>query len=299
MVLDIKTLIVANAVLAVFMAFALLFYRSNYKTYSGFGFWLASIFSMAFVYVSILLRAAIPELLGILLTNSALILAVVLRLDGTVRFVHSKKISKGNYFLPVLILPAVGYFYLIRNEIATRNLFSASLLIIICCIIAFKLYCNRKQGNKHLYLAGSALFVINSLLIFGRAIFWYLNPQESILIAGYMHQIFFLLVSVFEVGTGIFFFMMNNQRLEEELLKVGNNLKESVVELEKALTEVKTLSGIIPICMHCKEIRDDQGYWNKLEKFIAERSDAKFSHGICDKCMDKFYPEENMLQPEQ
>ncbi|GEM_PF-1996903 len=63
-------------------------------------------------------------------------------------------------------------------------------------------------------------------------------------------------------------------------------------ELQKSLEEVKTLEGIIPICMHCKGIRDDKGAWNKLEKFITEHSDAQFSHGICDECLKKYYPEE-------
>ena len=44
--------------------------------------------------------------------------------------------------------------------------------------------------------------------------------------------------------------------------------------------------------MHCKGIRDDKGAWNKLEKFITEHSDAQFSHGICEKCLEKYYPEE-------
>lgn len=53
---------------------------------------------------------------------------------------------------------------------------------------------------------------------------------------------------------------------------------------------IKTLEGIIPICMHCKEIRDEKGEWNRLEHFITERSDARFSHGICPKCMAIHYP---------
>ncbi|MBF0243184.1 MAG: PAS domain-containing protein [Desulfamplus sp.] len=59
----------------------------------------------------------------------------------------------------------------------------------------------------------------------------------------------------------------------------------------KAEEELHALRGIIPICMHCKEIRDDKGYWNKLEKFITEHSEAQFSHGICPDCMKKFYSE--------
>ena len=63
-----------------------------------------------------------------------------------------------------------------------------------------------------------------------------------------------------------------------------------IVELKDALNKVRTLEGIIPICMHCKEIRDDKGSWNKLEKYISEHSEAQFSHGICEKCLEIYYP---------
>ena len=62
-----------------------------------------------------------------------------------------------------------------------------------------------------------------------------------------------------------------------------------LTDKKKAEEEIKTLRGIIPICMHCKEIRDDKGYWNQLEKYISEHSYAAFSHGICDKCLEKIY----------
>jgi PAS domain S-box-containing protein len=61
-------------------------------------------------------------------------------------------------------------------------------------------------------------------------------------------------------------------------------------ELQVALSKVKMLSGLIPICASCKKIRDDSGYWNQIESFIRDRSEAEFSHGICPDCMRKFYP---------
>lgn len=70
------------------------------------------------------------------------------------------------------------------------------------------------------------------------------------------------------------------------------------VEAQQALKlkleeELLTLKGIIPICMHCKKIRDVKGAWNQLEKYISEHSEAQFSHGICDKCLKENYPEDN------
>lgn len=58
-------------------------------------------------------------------------------------------------------------------------------------------------------------------------------------------------------------------------------------ELAKALTEVKRLQGILPICSSCKKIRDDNGYWKQLEAYISEHSEALFSHGLCPACAEK------------
>lgn len=73
---------------------------------------------------------------------------------------------------------------------------------------------------------------------------------------------------------------------------IVQGLRDTVAKLEKALGEVKTLRGILPICSYCKKIRDDDGYWNQVEIYIHERSDAKFSHGICPSCIKEHFPEE-------
>ena len=66
---------------------------------------------------------------------------------------------------------------------------------------------------------------------------------------------------------------------------------ETVSELKKALAEVKTLSGMLPICANCKKIRDDKDYWNRIEIYIGKHSEAEFSHGICPECTKELYPE--------
>ncbi|MCD4755694.1 MAG: hypothetical protein K8R75_07815, partial [Deltaproteobacteria bacterium] len=62
-------------------------------------------------------------------------------------------------------------------------------------------------------------------------------------------------------------------------------------ELTKAIAEVKQLSGFLPICASCKKIRDDKGYWNQIESYISQHSEAEFSHSICPECAKKLYPE--------
>jgi CheY-like chemotaxis protein len=73
--------------------------------------------------------------------------------------------------------------------------------------------------------------------------------------------------------------------------KQSAELTKKVEALKKAMEEIKALQGIIPICVHCKKIRDDQGYWESVEKYIESHTDVGFSHGICPDCLTKFFPE--------
>ncbi len=65
-------------------------------------------------------------------------------------------------------------------------------------------------------------------------------------------------------------------------------LAERVREVEDALSRVKQLQGLLPICSYCKKIRDDQNYWHQVESYVSNHTDARFSHGICPECTDKF-----------
>ncbi len=76
------------------------------------------------------------------------------------------------------------------------------------------------------------------------------------------------------------------------VLKSERLLLDKKNKLQKALDEIKTLRGIIQICAHCKQIRDDEGLWNQMEEYIHAHSEAAFSHGICPSCVKKYYPEE-------
>ncbi len=72
----------------------------------------------------------------------------------------------------------------------------------------------------------------------------------------------------------------------QRILSLQTRLSDRVIELEEALTNVKQLQGLLPICSYCKKIRDDQNYWQKVEYYIADHSEIRFSHGICPDCME-------------
>jgi len=76
----------------------------------------------------------------------------------------------------------------------------------------------------------------------------------------------------------------------EERKRAQEEKDAVIVELQNALAQVKTLSGLIPICASCKKIRDDQGFWKQIESYVHDHSDAEFSHGICPDCAAELYP---------
>lgn len=79
---------------------------------------------------------------------------------------------------------------------------------------------------------------------------------------------------------------------EQELKKIAASEREQLIsQLQEALEKVKLLSGIIPICSSCKQIRDDKGYWHQVETYIKTHSEAEFSHSICPDCATRLYPE--------
>jgi CheY-like chemotaxis protein len=84
---------------------------------------------------------------------------------------------------------------------------------------------------------------------------------------------------------------LRREELETMVQQRTQELSRTVTELEEALRNVKTLSGLIPICASCKKIRDDQGFWNRVEAYISERTTARFTHGICPGCIKTLYPE--------
>ncbi|MDY0131660.1 MAG: nuclear transport factor 2 family protein [Desulforegulaceae bacterium] len=83
------------------------------------------------------------------------------------------------------------------------------------------------------------------------------------------------------------------QRLVDEQTKTLKNANE---KLEKAIKEIKTLRGILPICSHCKKIRSDDQSWHLMEAYISQHSEAEFSHSICPDCAKKHYPDYDLYK---
>ena len=81
---------------------------------------------------------------------------------------------------------------------------------------------------------------------------------------------------------GFYYGILKFKKLERE---------ELIANLQKALADVKTLSGMLPICAWCKKVRNDEGYWQKIEAYMKSHLDLDFTHGICNDCAKKEYPD--------
>ena len=85
------------------------------------------------------------------------------------------------------------------------------------------------------------------------------------------------------------------EELEQKIALLEAQAREQLLKerekVQKAIEEIKQLSGLLPICSSCKKIRDDKGYWNQIESYISAHSEAQFSHSICPDCARTIYPE--------
>ena len=91
----------------------------------------------------------------------------------------------------------------------------------------------------------------------------------------------------------LFSFMFEKKQKDLFLYKKIQEYKE---ELEQKETEINKLSEMLPLCSNCKRIRDDEGYWNEIEEYIEKHADIKFTHGLCNECISKLYPEIDQKQ---
>jgi hypothetical protein len=158
-------------------------------------------------------------------------------------------------------------------------------LILVCSL--FILFKKRDEFDERIFkfLAMSITLTVFSELSFT---FYVSVYGLSNLIGHYFKIIAFFLIYKSVIETGLvkpYSLLFRNLKRSEEAVRVERN------KLQSALDQVRTLSGLLPICSHCKRIRDDKGYWKQIEAYIHDHSEAEFSHGICPDCLKKYYPQ--------
>lgn len=140
-------------------------------------------------------------------------------------------------------------------------------------------YFGKREGMIWiLFFIGGISAVFLTLSIFNRNNFYYFNISR-----------FYITISIVILTS---YGIESARHTYSKMLNEKNKaLFEENLRLELALKEIKTLSGLIPICASCKKIRNDQGYWQQVETYFKEHSKAKFSHSVCPDCVKILYPE--------
>ncbi len=139
------------------------------------------------------------------------------------------------------------------------------------------------QGRRDGLISVGFVFLLLSLFLFLPGL---VHAHDYGMKTGLRFYLSFLFVAV--IGYGL---ESSRYRFSDMLRREHEELLDEKANLEKALKQIKTLRGLLPMCASCKKIRDDSGYWKQIESYIHEHSDAKFSHGICPDCAKELYPD--------
>ena len=139
-----------------------------------------------------------------------------------------------------------------------------------------------------------SVFAICFVMLVGMTIYEYLKQLIFPTITIWQSHIITILFCTVCATVAAFFILRKHVALTQALIEertqadhLQKKLKNTIAELKASVSEVKTLTGLLPICASCKKIKDDKGYWNQIEAYISKRAKVDFSHGICPECAKK------------
>jgi hypothetical protein len=288
MVYDIRTLIEADMIVWLLSTCILLFVWKVQKTYPGFGYWVLQSAGITFGLQLQTLHGYVPPFIPVLVGNGFFIASSILALKGIRTFFGKGGLMRGVWFAAVAVESGLAWFTYASPDLNARILLFSLFTGSLCIEMARELFFNapaemriasRLTGSV---LAGCGLFLVlrglATVLLFRLSSNYAANGVQEIVFIGSMA------VSLL----GAFgFIMMNAARVEHEMKIIDGKLRSTLYDLEQKMLQIKTLSGMLPICASCKKIRDDRGYWNSIEVYLHDHSEAEFSHGLCPECAQK------------
>lgn len=275
--LDLRTLMFISGITSILACFCMLYVNFTQRTYAGFRQWTIAFSAMAAGMILLSLRNILPDFITIIIANLSLALFTMFITHGLSEFAGMKQ-RNWLYVLSLVIFFAVFvYFSYFQPDVSLRVIAFSTFVVIwyVCSLVIVLRDVPRVLPGKALFLI--SYFIFNAVWFFLRII--YMMADKHILndlMSGGIFEKATMIVSVeVSVMCAVGLITINAQRVS--------------YELSLAYDEIKTLEGFIPICASCKKIRDDKGFWNQLEKYISEHTDATFSHSICPECAEKFY----------
>ena len=277
--LDIRTLSFISGCILVVLCIVMLTEYYLHKVYTGFLEWTIANILLGIGFILMSLRGRLPDFLSIVAANAACVAYCQLITIGLAKFFSLRVLRRLDIVMWVIFLISFIHFTYVSPDISARtvviSVILAAYLIRISRLLRLGARIARFEVNQMLFwtciIVSGWLSLRAILLLAGKDTF------AIIPLAGLFDSVTFTIALSSYILCTVGLIQINTSRIEKELLD--------------AQKEIQTLSGFLPICAHCKNIRDDEGYWNELEMYISSRTDAKFTHSICPKCMKELYPE--------
>lgn len=275
---EIRTLSFACGIITITLWGCMLFVALTRKVYPGFKTWTIATLLNSIGMISLSLRNILPDFVTIVIANLLLTFFFVLIARGLIEFADGKQ-KLWLDIVPVAVISAAFLYFTYYSPNVSARVIAISLVIAALCGRNILIICKQIP----LILFSTNWFLLMSLILMGgwfllRTLFTLIfeNQIVDFMSASAFQGLSFYISFVGNITLVIGLITMNAQRLEQDLIK--------------AMDQVKTLTGLIPICSSCKKIRDDQGYWQEVEIYVRNHSEADFSHGLCPECLKRLYP---------
>lgn len=274
--LDVKTLIIA--ITAVTLLSPLLYYllhKSNSLVGGTIQWTYAAIFS-AIGLCMVLFKGFAPDWIVDLGANTAFALSYAFGWSGMRLFVDLPPMNRTAGAIVLLQIPPTLWFQFIHPSESACSIVVALVIMVFCCLIAHDLFKGALAMKRPMRVYGSIVYAAQATAMAVRIVLLLVAPLDGPYFKwGFINEALFL-------WTIMFLFSL----VASLLLMVS----------EKLQAEIMTLRGIVPICSHCKKVRDDSGFWQQVESYVSSHSEAEFTHGICPDCMKEVRKELEVLR---
>jgi len=269
--LDIRTLVVMLALSSLGSAVIIFIIYKLYSEVPGTLLWAYGGFIISGSLILLSLQGILPDLVTIVIANTTLIYGLSITLSGMRVFVGRSSSLKITLTTPLAVVPLLFWYLEIEPSLVIRTVVCSLAIAGFSGVIAYELLRETRNKGKTAQRLSGLVYAVNAAFYLVRIVFTLIqSPSGSFLMSGTVTAGLFVWLPIYIIGVTAGMTLMISERLQ---------------------AEIKTLGGLLPICTHCKKIRDDNGYWNQVESYIREYSKAEFSHGICPECAEKYYPD--------
>lgn len=259
-------------------------YRGD-RTHAGPGWWTLGAAALSLGFACNYLRDAPAVARIAIVGNNLLFLAgTMLLYTGVLRFLGRPERRKMLVALFAGVSAAILYFTFVTDSVPLRRVIIATALTLVELLTAYVLFAYRPPVASAPSSFLALVFLAHSFFMVSRALTPLSGPHVEAIFSASTSQVATYVSALVSTTLWTFgFILLVSQRLNAER-------QETIAELNSAFEQIRTLRGILPICAHCKKIRDDGGFWQQVEEYVSHHTEVEFSHGICPGCMESLYP---------